>query len=169
MFSLGWVVARRALPPQRFYRSCPVASNNERHHRHSIRLRGYDYREAGAYFVTVCTWQRGCLFGEIIDGKMELNGFGECVRDEWHRTAVIRPQVSLNASSCRIMCTELSACTNRRRARHALPLRRRALATRLLDHCRQLSAHSNRPARNESMKSAAHLGHRSGNAIISNT
>lgn len=88
--------ARRALPPE-VLRELPSGVNNERHHRHSIRLRGYDYREAGAYFVTVCTWRRGCLFGEIIDGKMELNGFGECVKDEWHRSAVMRPQVSLNA------------------------------------------------------------------------
>jgi putative transposase len=34
----------------------------EKHHRHSTRLRGYDYRLPGAYFVTICSWQRQTLF-----------------------------------------------------------------------------------------------------------
>jgi putative transposase len=74
-----------------------VAFNNERHHRRSIRLRGYDYQEAGAYFVTVCTANRECFFGEIVDEAMQLNRLGEIVEDEWHRTAILRPQVSLDA------------------------------------------------------------------------
>jgi hypothetical protein len=37
----------------------------EKHHRHSIRLKEYDYSQAGAYFVIVCTKDRECLFGEI--------------------------------------------------------------------------------------------------------
>jgi putative transposase len=44
--------------------------NPEIHHRRSIRLKGYDYSQAGAYFVTVVAWQRECLFGEIVDGEM---------------------------------------------------------------------------------------------------
>ena len=39
--------------------------NPDRHHRRSIRLKGYDYSRAGAYFVTICTHNRECLFGEI--------------------------------------------------------------------------------------------------------
>lgn len=70
---------------------------NERHRRRSIRLRGYDYREAGAYFVTICTANRECFFGEIVDEAMQLNRLGEIVQDEWHRTAIVRPQVSLDA------------------------------------------------------------------------
>ena len=58
-------------------------SDPVRHHRRSIRLRGYDYSQAGAYFVTNCTHDRECLFGEIMDGKMVLNQYGEIVIDEW--------------------------------------------------------------------------------------
>ncbi|MGI6638719.1 MAG: transposase [Desulfobulbus sp.] len=54
------------------------------HHRRSIRLRGYDYSQAGAYFVTVCTRNRECLFGEIINGEMQLNDAGRMVR-HWYR------------------------------------------------------------------------------------
>jgi REP element-mobilizing transposase RayT len=67
----------------------------EEHHRRSIRLKGYDYSQAGAYFVTIVTWQRECLFGEIADGKMMLNEIGEIVREEWERTAMVRPNVEL--------------------------------------------------------------------------
>jgi putative transposase len=74
-----------------------MAPMNERHHRRSIRLREYDYREAGAYFVTVCTANRECFFGEIVDEAMQLNRLGEIVEDEWHRTAILRPHVSLDA------------------------------------------------------------------------
>ena len=35
-------------------------------HRRSIRLQGYDYAQAGAYFVTVCTQNRECMFGHIV-------------------------------------------------------------------------------------------------------
>ncbi len=63
--------------------------------RRSIRLRDYDYAQSGAYFITVCAHQRQCLFGEIVDGKMQINPFGEIVKEEWFKTAVIRPNVTL--------------------------------------------------------------------------
>ena len=66
-----------------------------KHHRRSIRLKGYDYTQAGAYFVTIVTHDRECLFGEVVDGQMRLNPFGEIVREEWFRTAVVRPYVML--------------------------------------------------------------------------
>ena len=53
------------------------------HHRRSIRLKGYDYTQQGAYFVTICTHQRNCLFGEIVDGEMKLNTNGEIARGSW--------------------------------------------------------------------------------------
>ena len=34
----------------------------ESQHRRSIRLKGYDYTSPGAYFVTVCTYKRECIF-----------------------------------------------------------------------------------------------------------
>ncbi len=54
------------------------------HRRHSIRLRGYDYSRVGAYFVTVCTQNRQCLFGEIADGEMRLNDAGQMIERWWY-------------------------------------------------------------------------------------
>jgi REP element-mobilizing transposase RayT len=55
----------------------------ERHSRHSTRLPGYDYAQPGAYFVTVCTQHRECLFGEIVKGKIALNEAGKMVKTVW--------------------------------------------------------------------------------------
>jgi len=52
------------------------------HHRRSIRLKGYDYSQAGAYFITICTKNRECLFGKITDAKMLLNEAGK-IADEY--------------------------------------------------------------------------------------
>ena len=49
------------------------------HHRRSIRLKNYDYSQPGAYFVSICVHRRACLFGEIINGKMQLNEIGQIV------------------------------------------------------------------------------------------
>lgn len=55
-----------------------------KHHRCSIRLKGYDYNQSGAYFVTICTKDRLCLFGEILEGEMYLNDFGKITLEAWH-------------------------------------------------------------------------------------
>ena len=47
--------------------------NPDIHHRRSIRIRDYDYSQAGAYFETVCAKDRVCLFGDVVHDKMELN------------------------------------------------------------------------------------------------
>jgi hypothetical protein len=65
--------------------------NPQKHHRRSIRLKGYDYALPGAYFVTICTYQRQCWFGEILDGRMYLNQIGNIVAHEWVRSSRIRP------------------------------------------------------------------------------
>jgi REP element-mobilizing transposase RayT len=52
--------------------------------RRSIRLQTYDYTRAGAYFITVCTARRECLFGQIRDGAMFSNAAGECVARAWN-------------------------------------------------------------------------------------
>jgi REP element-mobilizing transposase RayT len=70
--------------------------NPDRHHRCSIRLKGYDYSEAGAYFVTICAQNRECLFGEIRNGGMMLNEYGEIVRKEWMNTGIVRSYVELD-------------------------------------------------------------------------
>jgi hypothetical protein len=43
--------------------------NPNTHHRHSIRLKGYDYSQEGLYFVTICVQNHECLFGEIVGAK----------------------------------------------------------------------------------------------------
>ena len=53
------------------------------HHRQSIRLKGYDYAWAGAYFVTVCVQGRESLLGEVVGGEMVRNKAGEMVRQTW--------------------------------------------------------------------------------------
>lgn len=75
----------------------------ERHHRRSIRLRGYDYTQLGAYFVTICTHNRQCLFGEVVDGEMVLNKWGEIVLTEWFRSAEIRAEIELRANEFMVM------------------------------------------------------------------
>jgi putative transposase len=69
----------------------------------SVRLPRWDYREAGAYFVTVCTHRRIPLFGRVHDGQMHLNKIGEIVRDEWFRTATVRPYVTVSADEFVVM------------------------------------------------------------------
>jgi REP element-mobilizing transposase RayT len=56
----------------------------QRHHRRSIRLQGYDYSLAGAYYVTIVTHGRKHLFGNIANGKMQLNRFGQIVQSAWY-------------------------------------------------------------------------------------
>ena len=65
------------------------------HHRQTIRLRDFDYA-GGGYFVTLCAWQRECLFGDAIDGGVRLNEWGTVAGDEWLRTPMIRPNVVLD-------------------------------------------------------------------------
>lgn len=65
--------------------------------RQSIRLASYDYAQAGAYFVTICTHERMCLFGDVILETMRPNEIGQVVHDEWLRTAAIRPGVNLDS------------------------------------------------------------------------
>jgi putative transposase len=66
------------------------------HKRRSIRLPGYDYTQPGAYFITIDTHQRTCLFGEIAHGGMRLNECGEIARAEWLKTAEIRREIELD-------------------------------------------------------------------------
>jgi hypothetical protein len=44
--------------------------DRKKHHRRSIRLKGYDYSQAGAYFVAICTLDEACLLAEVVDGEM---------------------------------------------------------------------------------------------------
>lgn len=71
--------------------------NPERYHRRSIRLRDYDYTNAGAYFVTVCTHGRQYLLGEITDGVMSLSRAGRIVQTCWYSLPKRFTHVSLDA------------------------------------------------------------------------
>ena len=53
------------------------------HRRRSIRLKGYDYSQPGAYFVTIVTQDRLCLFGDVVEDRMRLNGAGEMAKTAW--------------------------------------------------------------------------------------
>lgn len=64
--------------------------------RKSIRLQGYDYSQAGLYFITVCTHNRMPLFGEIVDGQMQFNKSGIVADEEWRKTEHIRSNIVLH-------------------------------------------------------------------------
>lgn len=67
--------------------------NPDKHHRRSIRLKGYDYASGGAYFVTICTFRRHCLFGQIVDGEMQLNEIDHIVAEEWLQSRMMRKEI----------------------------------------------------------------------------
>jgi REP element-mobilizing transposase RayT len=71
--------------------------NPDIHHRKSIRFKGYDYTQAGAYYITICTYQRQCLFGEIVAGVMHLNLISETLQNCWHRLPQHFPFIELDA------------------------------------------------------------------------
>ncbi len=60
-----------------------MTDNQKHHHRKSIRLKGYDYSKEGLYFITVCTHNRECLFGEVVNDEMILNDAGIIAEKFW--------------------------------------------------------------------------------------
>jgi REP element-mobilizing transposase RayT len=60
-----------------------MSYNPNIHHRRSIRLKGYDYSQAGLYFVTICVQNRECVFGKIADNEMILNDVGRVAQQCW--------------------------------------------------------------------------------------
>ncbi|MBL8045323.1 MAG: hypothetical protein JNL09_02220 [Anaerolineales bacterium] len=66
------------------------------YYRRSLRLQNYDYAQAGAYFVTLCTHNRINLFGEIAQGEMHLSMTGQIVVEEWQRSTEIRREIELD-------------------------------------------------------------------------
>jgi putative transposase len=67
------------------------------HQRRSIRLKGYDYAQPGAYFVTICTANRQPILGEIVNGAMRLSAAGNNVEQEWRRLVRHFPNIRLDA------------------------------------------------------------------------
>ena len=70
--------------------------NPDKHHRRSIRLQGYDYSQPGIYFITLCTQNHECLFGEILNGEMRLNEFGKMTQQCWLEIPHHFPHVKLD-------------------------------------------------------------------------
>ncbi len=64
--------------------------------RKSIRLRDHDYSQEGAYYVTVCTNNRKCMFGNVVDGKMVLNECGRIADKCWGEIPEHFPYVALD-------------------------------------------------------------------------
>lgn len=68
-----------------------------KHHRRSIRLKDYDYTQPGAYLVTLVAYNRECVFGEIVNGEMQLNQVGKIADQEWRSQAQHFPNLRLDA------------------------------------------------------------------------
>lgn len=71
--------------------------NQDKHYRKSIRLKEYDYSQAGYYFVTICTHNMEHLFGEIIENHVVLNICGDIIREELLKTEQIRPNIKVDS------------------------------------------------------------------------
>jgi REP element-mobilizing transposase RayT len=65
--------------------------------RRSIRLKGYDYSQAGGYCITIVSFRREYLFGELLGGEMQVNALGRIVKDCWGEIPVHFPNVVLDA------------------------------------------------------------------------
>lgn len=70
------------------------------HHRHSIRLRSWDYATAGASFVTICVADRAYVFGTVEDGQMRPNGLGNLVAEYWRTLPQHFPTIGLDRIRC---------------------------------------------------------------------
>jgi REP element-mobilizing transposase RayT len=57
----------------------------------------FDYRSPAAYFVTLCTYDRRCLFGTVRRGRMVLNACGRIAAREWTRSEAMRDEIVLDA------------------------------------------------------------------------
>lgn len=75
----------------------PSRFDPKSHHRRSIRLKGYDYLQPGAYYVTIVVWQRECLFGEVVNGKMKLNEHGLVAKQQLEKLPKRFPNIELGA------------------------------------------------------------------------
>ena len=61
------------------------------------RLKGWDYSNPGRYFITICTYNKDHLFGEIKGGIMELSDFGQIALQEWWKSFEMRSELFCDA------------------------------------------------------------------------
>lgn len=88
---------RALVKTQCFTSKQDIATHRPMKNRKTIRLKGYDYSSVGRYFVTIVNRNRLHLFGNIVNGHMQLNAFGEIAAQEWENTLNLRNNVSLGA------------------------------------------------------------------------
>ena len=89
--------------------SIPRPDDVQERRRRPIRLHGYDYTRHGAYFVTICTRNRACLLGDVIEGRMHLSEAGQFAQAAWEDLPRHYPHVRLDAwTICPTMCTASS-------------------------------------------------------------
>lgn len=69
----------------------------------SARLKHWDYGRNAFYYVTICTKNRDCFFGNVIAGEMVLNDIGEIANNEWLKTFDIRPDMNLSMGEYVVM------------------------------------------------------------------
>ena len=79
------------------YNLCMAKFDPQKYHRRSIRLKGFDYSSAGAYYVTIVAQRRECLFGEVVNGDMMLSQRGKIADDCWREIPNHFPHVELGA------------------------------------------------------------------------
>jgi putative transposase len=65
-------------------------------YRRTTRLPAVDGVVNATWFVTICAFRKEKIFGEVVDGRVELSGIGVIVADEWFRSSLIRPEVVLD-------------------------------------------------------------------------
>ena len=70
---------------------------NRKHNRRSIRLKNYDYSEEGAYFITICTYKKFCVFGKQRDTMIKLSLIGDIVNRCWNAIPDHFPHTELDS------------------------------------------------------------------------
>jgi REP element-mobilizing transposase RayT len=76
-----------------------MAYDPHKHHRRSIRLKGYDYSQAGAYFITICVNHGRCFLGDVREGEMYPSPAGEMVANCWDDLPKRFPNIELDVFS----------------------------------------------------------------------
>jgi len=74
-----------------------MSDNLDMPRRRSLRLKGYDYSQAGVYFVTICAHGKVCLFGDVIGSEMKVNELRRKVQAVWNGLPVHYPHVATDA------------------------------------------------------------------------
>lgn len=67
------------------------------YNRQSIRLKEYDYSQEGVYHITICTQNKKCLFGKVVNGEVKLNDAGKMVEQQWNHLPNRFPNIELDA------------------------------------------------------------------------